>query len=171
MISAMTLRDRLLGALRLDPRAFEDVEHDRGSMSQALTIVVLGSLAASIGAGLDSGFAALFRETLKAVVGWVMWAVATYFLGTRAWPEAETQTDLDELMRVIGFAFTPNLFLILEALPVAGEWLRGVVAVWILATTVVAVRQALDYRSTVRAFRVVVVGWAIFQLLPFALAS
>jgi hypothetical protein len=169
MMANMTLVQRLRGALVLDGNAFEDVEHDPSSMAQALTIVVAGSLAASVGAGLSSGVAALLQEALKALMGWVMWAVATYFLGMRMWPEPETKTDLDELMRVIGFAFTPNLLLVLGALPWIGDWVRGVVALWILAGTVVAVRQALDYRSTVHAFRVVVVGWLIFQLIPVAL--
>ncbi len=169
MIVDMTLTQRLRGALVLDGRAFEDVEHDPGSMGQALSIVLLGSLAASVGAGLTFGVAALLQEALKGVMGWIMWAVATYFLGTRAWPEPETQTNLDELMRVIGFAFTPNLFLVFEGLPGVGDVVRGVVALWILASTVVAVRQALDYKSTTRAFRVVVVGWVIFQLIPVAL--
>jgi hypothetical protein len=37
--------------------------------------------------------------------------------------------------------------------------------IWMLATMVVAVRQALDYRSTWRAIGVCVVGW----LVPVAL--
>jgi hypothetical protein len=169
MITNMTLIQRLRGALVLDANAFEDVEHDPGSMAQALSIVVVGSLAASAGAGFSSGLVALLQETLKALMGWVMWAVATYFLGMRMWPEPSTKTDLDELMRVIGFAFAPNLLLVLGVLPGIGDWIRGIVALWILAGTVVAVRQALDYHSTARAFRVVVVGWVIFQLIPVAL--
>lgn len=169
MITSMTLAQRLRGALVLDGRAFEDVEHDPRSMVQALSIVVLGSFASSVGAGLTFGVAALLQEALKGVMGWIMWAVATYFLGMRLWPEPDTRTDLDELMRVIGFAFTPNLFLVFEGVPGIGDIIRGVVALWILASTVVAVRQALDYKSTLHAFRVVVVGWVIFQLIPVAL--
>jgi hypothetical protein len=42
-------------------------------------------------------------------------------------------------------------------------WLVGpVVALWLLATMVVAVRQALDYESTGRAFVVVFIGWLLF---------
>ena len=37
-----------------------------------------------------------------------------------------------------------------------------IVSFWLLATTVLAVRQALDYRSTLRAFAVVIIGWLLF---------
>jgi predicted MFS family arabinose efflux permease len=40
--------------------------------------------------------------------------------------------------------------------------------VWMLAAMVVAVRQALDYRSTGRAIAVCVLGWAL--AIAFAVA-
>ena len=42
-----------------------------------------------------------------------------------------------------------------------------VVACWLLAATVIAVRQALDYRSTFRAVAVVLLGWLIFLLITW----
>ena len=41
----------------------------------------------------------------------------------------------------------------------------AVVAFWLLAATVIAVRQALDYRSTARAVAVVLIGWLLFVLI------
>ena len=38
----MTLTARLVGVLRLDARAYEDIEHDRRATTQALTVVILG---------------------------------------------------------------------------------------------------------------------------------
>ncbi len=52
-------------------------------------------------------------------------------------------------------------------LPLVGSAVRVAVALWLLATTVVAVRQALDYRSTAKAFQVVFVGWLIFVLIDW----
>jgi hypothetical protein len=36
-----------------------------------------------------------------------------------------------------------------------------IAALWMLAAMVVAVRQALDYRSTIRAVMVCLLGWAL----------
>ena len=167
MITAMTLTARLTGVLRLDPVAYEDIERDPAANTQALLVVILASVAAGLGAGLSLGLGGLVRETVGAVAGWVMWAGVTYLLGTRVWPESDTRTDMGELLRVIGFSYAPNFFSIFAVLPLVGGGVRVVVALWLLATTVVAVRQALDYRSTARAFQVVVVGWLIFVLIDW----
>jgi len=168
MITAMTLTARLKGVLRLDPIAYEDIEGDPGANTQALLVVILASVAAGLGAGLSLGLGGLVRESVGAVAGWVMWAGVTYLLGTRVWPEAGTRTDMGELLRVIGFSYAPNFFSIFGVLPLVGGLVRGLVALWLLATTVIAVRQALDYRSTRRAFQVVVVGWLIFVVIDWA---
>ncbi len=47
----------------------------------------------------------------------------------------------------------------------------GVVAVWMLVTMVVVVRQALDYKSTSRAVGVCVVGWLVQMLVVVLLLS
>ena len=163
----MTLTARLVGVLRLDAQAYEDIEHDRRATTQALTVVILGSLAAGLGAGLTFGPTALVRETVGGVAGWVMWAGVTYLLGTRVWPESETRTDMGELLRTIGFSYAPSFFSIFGVLPRVGGAVRVGVALWLLATTVLAVRQALDYRSTAKAFQVVFAGWLIFVLIDW----
>jgi hypothetical protein len=169
MIGAMTVAERVAGVLKLDPSVFEEIEADATANGQAFGVVVLASLAAGLGGGLLNGPSAIFRETLGAVVGWVMWAGVTYVLGARLMPEPNTRTDMGELLRVIGFSYAPSFFAIFAAIPVVGWVVRSVVAFWLLAATVLAVRQALDYRSTLRAFAVVLIGWLIFVTIQWAL--
>ena len=158
----MTMTQRVVGVLQLNARVFEEIEHDRTASTQALTVVVVASLAAGIGRGLQFGPLALVRESVGAIVGWVMWAGVTYVLGTRVLPEPQTRTDMGELLRVIGFSYAPTLFSLLVMVPVLGWLVAPLVALWLLATMVVAVRQALDYESTGRAFAVVFIGWLLF---------
>jgi hypothetical protein len=63
---------------------------------------------------------------------------------------------------VMGYSSAPTFFSVLAAVPVAGRVVPTVVSFWLLATTVLAVRQALDYKSTLRAFAVVIIGWLLF---------
>jgi hypothetical protein len=158
----MTMTERVVGVLRLDPRVFEEIEHDQTATTQAFTVVIAASLAAGVGRGLLFGPQALVLESLGAVVGWVMWAGVTYLLGTKVLPEQQTRTDMGELLRVIGFSYAPTLFSLLAIIPLLGRVVGPVVALWLLATMVVAVRQALDYTSTGRAFAVVFIGWLVF---------
>ena len=158
----MTVMERVAGVLRLQPRAFEDIEADGGANGQALGIVVLSSLAAGVGGGFIGGPGGMVAEALGAVAGWVMWAGVTYVLGARLLPERDTRTDMGELLRVMGYSSAPTFFTIFSPIPVFGRAVPTIVSFWLLATTVLAVRQALDYRSTLRAFAVVIIGWLLF---------
>ena len=166
----MTFAQRVLGVLKLDAIVFEEIEANRGVTTQALLVVVLASAAAGLGAGVGGeGLVGLIRETLAALIGWVMWAVVTYVIGTKLMPEPQTRTSVGELLRVIGFSYAPNFFAFFAFVPLLGYAVRTVVAFWLLATTVIAVRQALDYRSTPRAIVVVLIGWVFFVILQAVL--
>lgn len=156
---------RLVGVLRLRVSAFEDVEADRTATGQALLVIVLASFSAGLGAGLGVGAGALVRVTLAAIVGWLVWAVLIYFIGTRLLPEPQTRSNLGELLRVIGFAAAPGLFLVFAFIPILGWLIQIGVALWLLMTMIIGVRQALDFRSTSRALGVVLVGWVFYIVL------
>jgi hypothetical protein len=161
----MTFGQRVTGVLKLQPSTFEEIEADTSATGQALAVVVIASVAAGLGAGLLLGPVVLVRETLAALIGWVMWAGVTYLIGAPLMPEPGTRTDMGELLRVIGFSYAPNVFAFFAFIPVLGYVVRVVVAFWLLAATIIAVRQALDYRSTARAAAVVLIGWLLFVIV------
>ena len=164
----MTFADRLKGVLVLDVKTFEEIEADSTANSQALIVVIAASVAAGLGAGMHLGPLVLARETFGALVGWVMWAAVTYGVGARLLPEPQTRTDMGELLRVIGYAYAPNFFAFFAFIPGLGVAVQTIVAFWLLAATVVAVRQALDYASTLRAALVVLIGWLFFVAIQWA---
>jgi hypothetical protein len=164
----MTFVERVKGVLILDARTFEEIEADTTANTQALLVVVAGSVAAGLGAGVRLGFVGLLRETLGGLIGWVMWAAVTWFIGAKLLPEPQTRTNMGELLRVIGYAYAPNLFAFFAFLPLLEAVVGTVVAFWLLAATIVAVRQALDYVSTLRAAAVVLIGWLIFVVIQWA---
>jgi hypothetical protein len=152
--------NRLIGAARLDPATYEEVEADRTSTGAALGTVVLASLAAAVGAtGSDAGLAAAVVAALGALAGWITWAFVIWLVGTRVLPEPQTQSDVGELLRTTGFAAAPGLLRVLGFVPLIGTAVAVVVTFWMLAAMVVAVRQALDFRGTGRALVVVVLGF------------
>jgi hypothetical protein len=162
----MTFVQRMIGAAKLDARAFEEVEADRSATPQALAVVVLASVAAGVAVG--DGLRGLVTGTVAGLIGWFMWAWLVYVIGTRWLPEPETKADTGELLRVIGFATAPGLLRVIGIVPALSRLVMAVTFVWTLVAVVVGVRQALDYRSTARAVGVCLVGW-IVQILVFAL--
>lgn len=154
---------RMIGAALLRRETYEQVEADPGATVQALMVVVLASCGGGVGLiGLEpSRLPALIALTAVGVAGWVAWALLTFMIGTRWFPEPQTRADAGELLRTVGFAQSPGIIRIVGLVGGFGPWVTGLVALWTLATMVVAVRQALDYRSTLRALGVCVTGWAI----------
>jgi hypothetical protein len=144
-----TFVQRMIGASLLNRRVYEEVEADRSATPQAVIVVLLSSAGGGIAA------AALGAQTLTDVIG------------THLLPEPQTRADTGELLRTVGFASAPGLLGVLAVIPGIGMPIYGVMWIWMLVTTVVAVRQALDYTSTARALGVCVIGWA----LSFVLAA
>jgi hypothetical protein len=153
----------VVGAALLDTRVYEEVEADRRGNGQAVGVVLLASLAAGIGLwGVGTPDPqALVSGVIGALVGWIAWAALTYLIGTQLLPEPQTKADVGELLRTIAFATSPGLLRVFGAIPVLGWPIYVVASVWMLVAMIVAVRQALDYRSISRAVGVCVVGWAL----------
>ena len=155
----MTFVERMIGAARLDSATYEEVEADRAATPQALAVVVLAAVAGGIGVG--AGVRGLVLGTIFGLLGWAVWAWLIYFIGTRWLPEADTRADAGELLRTMGFATTPGILRVIGIVPVLGPLVTIVAAVWTLVAMVVAVRHALDYRSTGRAIGVCIIGWLV----------
>lgn len=164
--------NRIVRAARLDIGLYEEVEADRGALGQAMAVVVLASIAAGVGTIQKTGFGGIVVGTIVALVGWYVWAYLTYFIGAKIIPEPQTRADHKELLRTIGFASSPGLVRVLGIIPGLTGVVFFIAAVWMLVAMVVAVRQALDYKSTLRAVAVCLVGWvvqAVFILLLLSL--
>lgn len=162
---------RMMGAAKLDVHTYEEVEADRTATGQAMAVVVLASVAAGIGAIGQMGVAGLIVTTLVALIGWFVWAFLTYLIGTKILPEPQTRSDVGELLRTIGFASSPGLLRVLGLLPVLGGLILLAVSIWMLVAFVIAVRQALDYRSTWRAVAVCVIGFIPYVIMVGLLAG
>ena len=160
--------ERMIRAAKLDVALYEEVEADKGAMGQAMGVVILSSVAAGIGTISATGIKGLIFGTIVALLGWFIWAFLTYFIGTRLLPEPQTKADYGELLRTIGFSSSPGVLRVLAIIPMLGVILNFVIGVWMLVAMVIAVRQALDYKSTWRAVGVCLIGW-IVQIVIFAL--
>ena len=130
-------------------------------------MVVLSAVAAGIGNAASAGIFGLIVFAIAALIGWYVWAYLTYFIGTRLLPEAQTEADVGQLLRTLGYASAPGMIRVLGIIPVIGGLVFSLAFIWMLIATVIAVRQALDYTSTLRAVGVWVIGWMVYAVLAF----
>ena len=160
--------DRMLRAAKLDVNLYEEVEADKGALSQAMGVVVLSGVAAGVGSIGSAGLTGIFTGTITALIGWFIWAYITYIVGTKLLPQSQTKADYRELLRTIGFSSSPGLLRVFGIIPFLSAIIFFATSIWMLIAMVIAVRQALDYTSTLRAVGVCIIGW-IIQMIIFML--
>lgn len=164
---------RMIRAAMLQVSVYEEVESDKSATLQALVVIVLVALASGVGLWREAGVPGLVVGVAVGIVGWALWAGLTYLFGTTLFKTPETHADWGQLARTIGFAQSPGVLKVLGFLPVVGGFVFFAVFVWQLAAVVIAIRQALDYTSTVRALAVAVVAgipYVIVMAVAWAVA-
>ena len=156
--------NRIIRACKLDVNLYEEVEADKSATFQAAGVVVLSSLAAGVGA-LSLGTANFLIAPLLSLASWFVWAYLVYFIGVKFFPESTTEADHGQLLRTIGFSSAPGLIRIFAVIPNLTSIIFIIASIWMLIAMVIAVRQALDYKSTWRAAMVVVTAFLIQSII------
>jgi hypothetical protein len=161
---------RLIGAVLLDGAAYEEIATDPAATGQAFTTVVLSGLAMGIALRGPSGsIASVAPLAALALLSWALWSVMIFEMGTHLLPASDAHVDLGELLRTFGFASAPGCFLVLAAGRDLALPIMVVTGLWLLAAMTVAVRQALDFDSTVEAGILCAAGWGLILLAGLAL--
>jgi hypothetical protein len=174
----------MIRAAALDPEFYKRAESSPGMTWQALVVVVIANALAAVGSWVgyentqdmfgtdiwnsirgwlgigdfpmpsEGGiFVMVGVGILLAILGWIVWAITTSVVGTKIF---KGTTDVGEMLRVLGFAQAPR---VIGVIPFLGP----VAAVWVLAASVVAIREGLDF-STGRAIGTAIGGWLIWIL-------
>ena len=173
------LVNRMIRAAMLDPRLYEEVEHDQSATSQAMQVVLIVALASGIGGALwklltlspIDAVTGLVGGILVAVLGWLAWALVTYIIGAKIFGGTATY---GEMLRTLGFAQSPNVLLIftgiLGGIPLLGGLLRLALLIWVLLAGLIAIRQALDV-GTGKAVLTAIIGWIVMFIIVAIVAS
>jgi hypothetical protein len=151
--------ERIARAIRLDWTVFREIAKDQKALKEAAIIVAIVTFLSAVGIGLAKQSIVSFAvDWLVAIlIGWIGWAVITYLVGSAVF---KADTDIPEMLRVLGYANAPLLLGLLSFIPCVG-WLFPFVG-WLLALIagVLAVREAMDL-DTGNAIVTVVISWIV----------
>jgi hypothetical protein len=163
--------ERFIGAARLDSAIYEEIEADPAALRQAVGVVALSSMAASVGVTGRISLPTMVSGLAGGLLVWAAWAAIAYLIGGRIFPTARTRADWGELLRTTGFATGPGILSLLGIAPAFTGFITFVASLWVLLAFAVAVRQALDYESTWRAVWVCLMGWLLHAVMLWGLMS
>jgi hypothetical protein len=157
----MTFGERIIGAAKLDAHTFEEIERDETAMAQAVGVIALAAVSAGIGNIFYGGISGIVFSAFASLVGYAVWAVIVWLVGTKLMPDPATKADFPETFRVIGFAAAPGLLGIITIIPILGWLLMFCIWLWTIAAMVVAVKAVLDFTDTFKAVIVVIIGFIV----------
>lgn len=167
----MTFGDRVVGAMKLDPNTFEDVERDPTAIGQSVGVIVLAAVAAGIGNVFRGGLTGIVYGACLSVIGFLVWSLIVWVIGTKVMPEPATKADYAETFRVLGFSAAPGLASVITIIPILGYLLMLLIWLWQIAAMIIAVKAVLDYSTLGKAIIVVVIGWIVNFVLTMIILA
>jgi len=159
----------LWNALSLNGNFYEKTPYTPRTKRIALTIVILAAASRVLGSAVillinrtepTVIFLALLIDGLAVVGGYYFWTFTIAKLGDWLKPSHITY---NELLIPIGFAYAPQVLNFLTLIPLLGEGIERILAVWSLLAVIVAVRQGLDIQTR-WAVLICLVGWPLIQI-------
>jgi len=159
--------DRIIRAIRLDPTLYREVADDEDYNDEAYIIVGIVTLLSAFGAGLGAAisrtsgqgfFGAFFSDAItRVLLGWLLWAVISYFVGTML----GGKSSIPEMMRTLAYAQVPAFVSVLGFIPCLG--FLFVVAGFLLSigAGVIAIRESMEF-DTMNAAITAVIGILVY---------
>lgn len=156
---------------KLKTRTIREIAHDPRATTEAMIVVMAVAMAAGLGQ-VATGGRGLFGGIIASLIGWAVAAVVTWWVGTNITSkDSAGDPSIETLLRTLGYATAPGILLVFAFLPFIGWIPEMIVSLWMLVTTVLAIRAA--FRITiVRALLTAIVArtaaavltWLIYHL-------
>lgn len=162
--------ERVLGAVRLEPAAWEDIARDAGALGQAGIVVLGATLASSL---IDAADKATLRDIAKSGLAmlalWPMVAASSWAAARMLGHPFRFATSL----RLVGFAMAPLALNGLAAIPVPHFQAVVRLLAWALffAALVAAMRQALRIETMRAALVCTLAGLTLLFVVLTAVAA
>jgi hypothetical protein len=153
-----SLTERMTGAMQANVKTFQEIEADPTAFGQAVTVIVIASVASLIGNMFRVGITHGVLMLVINLIAYALWTLLVVLIGTKVMPEPTTKADFNEGFRVIGFTASPGVFNVLAIIPFLGPLISFVVWIWMVVIGVIAVREVLDYSNTGRAIIVCIIA-------------
>lgn len=159
----------LWNALSLNGNFYENTSYTPRTKRIALTIVILAAVSKILGSAVILSinriegyvlFLSLVIDGLAVVGGYYFWTFTIFKIGEWLKPG---HVNYGELLIPIGFAYAPQVLNFLTLIPLLGEGIERILAVWSLLAVIVAVRQGLDIKTR-WAVLICLVGWPLVQI-------
>lgn len=162
-ISLDTIIRRGREVAQLNTRTYAEIARDPNAVPEAAIVVAIVAISAGIGNVLH-GPLGLLGGVIAALLGWVVSSAVIWAVGTRITGTPTTEGSLESVLRSLGYAAAPNVFLFLGVIWIVGGVIVWLLSIWTLVTTILAIRASLNMtlgRAILTGFVAMVASWII----------
>lgn len=124
-------------------RTYYEIARDPNALPEAAIVVATVAISAGLG-GVIHGANGLIGGVILSLLGWVISSAIIYFIGTRITGTPTTSGSVESILRTLGYASAPNVFMFLGFIWILGPLVLFALSIWTLITTVLGIRAALN---------------------------
>jgi hypothetical protein len=165
------LVNKILRAAKLDANLYVELMEQPEAISEALTVIVLASLAAGIGAIGRTGISGIVVSGLGAFIDWFLWAFIVYFLSIKYLTSNTESVSQVDFIRTIGFASAPGLIRILGIISPLYILVNIISNIWMLTSMTVATKNLYKSENDLTLVKICAGGWVLMVIAALILGS
>lgn len=144
---------KIIRAIKFDSSLYEEFKADGRTFWQSVLVVVLASLANSIGYGIGRGFSwagawylwIMLVGLIVSVILWLVLSLFVYFIWAKIFARQFRKASFRKLLNATGFSTATGLFGIFIFIPVIGGYVWLVVFVLTIISGVFAIRHSMGF--------------------------
>lgn len=160
---------RGIGVAKLVQRTYREIAMDAGATREAGFVVGIVAIASAIG-GSAHGLGGVIVGLIGAFIWWILFSLVAWFVGTTLFGQPVTRATQESLVRTLGYAQAPSVLAITGFIPLIG-WIGPFVGgLWVLVTSVYAIRQVMGL-SIGRTIATAVIAWIVAGIVFGILAA
>ena len=168
----MSLLRRVFGIIKIDNSVFREIDKDKSAIPQGLIVAFLTAIANALIAkkyffsagGLD--VALLILVFMWLFLNWYVLCIIINFLGFKVFSEGKETNKFKNLLRLIGYSYSPELikFLLLLS-PQLIQAVSFGTFIWVIACQVLATKMTFNFKSFWKTLGIVILSYIIQIIL------
>jgi hypothetical protein len=151
----------------LNTRTYSEIARDPNALAEAAIVVATVAISAGLG-NVIHGANGLIGGVILSLLGWVISSAIIYFIGTRITGTPTTTGSVESILRTLGYASAPNVFLFVGFIWIIGPIIVWLLSIWTLITTILAIRASLNMslgRAVLTGLIAMIAAWIVQVLL------
>jgi len=160
--------DIVFKSLKLDKSLYKDSKYfGEAAIYFAGLIMILDGVAGAVAANTIVK-TSIGISGLTAILTWLVWSIFIYVIGVKIFPDKENKVPFKKVLIAVGYAHAPGLIRFFAVTPDLILLIVFLTQFWIFASLIIATKQILNLKSSIKSFGIVFLSFLIIAFLSIS---